>query len=180
MLPDNVQRFRPILTIDLDGSIGRNSMRCQECDHITCATGCQIGVSDLLQFLLADSSDRHQPLRLMVEDFQCTLAKCIVDLLCDPWTDTFDLTGRKIRDNALLGMGDDLLVAFYFELKAMLGMLGPMTIQPIPKVFSNGKTVANGFDLTEHVAICVPDDFQRSIDCDHVVNGGGIGNARIE
>ena len=170
MLADHIQGFVPILTVNLNGSSGSDAMRGQKCDHIPGTSGGQIGISDLLQLLGADSSDGHQLLRLMIKDLQCILPKCIVDLLCDFWTNTFDLTGCQIADNTFLGVRNHFLIPFNFELQSVTRMLVPVTIEPIAELLGGGKTVPDRFDLADHFAFCIPYNATGTVDRDHIVD----------
>ena len=116
MFADYIKGLAPILTVDLNRSAGSDAMRSQKCNHIPGTSGGKIRIPDLFQFFGTDPSDGHQFLRLMVQDLQCVLPKGIVDLLCDLWTDTFDLTGGQITDDAFFGMGNHFFVSFHLEL----------------------------------------------------------------
>ena len=171
MLADNIQRLVPILTVDLNGSAGSDAMRSQKCDHIPGTSGGQVGIPDLLQLLGADPPDGHQLLRLVVKDLQSVLPEGIVDLLCDPWANTLDLTGCQVADNALLGMGDHFLVAFHLELQAVSRMLVPVTAEAIAELLGCRKTISNRFDLADHFAVCVFHNAAGTVYRDHIVDG---------
>ena len=106
----------------------------------------------------------------MIKDLQCILPKCIVDLLCDFWTNAFDLTGCQITNDSFLGVRNHFLIPFNFELQSVTRMLVPVATEPIAKLLGGGKTVPNRFDLADHFTVCVPHNAAGTVDCDHIVD----------
>ena len=180
VIANDIQGVLAVLPVDFDGPVCGNTVRGQKSDHITGTTGGQIRIADLLKPLFADAPNGHKLFRLPVEDLQCVLPKGIVDQFCDLPADTFDLSGGQISDDSFLGMGNHFFVALYLELQTVPGMFCPMSVKTVAHFLCDGQTIADSFYLTEHITRRVPDDFQRTVDGDHIVNGRGIGSTRIK
>ena len=142
-------------------------MRCQKCDHIPGTTVGKIRVNDLLQFLLTDSSDRKQFSRLLIQDFQCFLTECIVNLFCSLLTDSSDLPGSKISNDTLLGGSDHFLIPLHFILQTMLGILGPSAFHAVLDLIGRGKAIADRLKLVQDPSCRIPDRAAGLVHRDH-------------
>jgi hypothetical protein len=50
-------------------------------------------------------------------------------------------------------------------------MFDPVATKLVPKLLGSWKAIANRFDLTKHFAVYIPDNTNRTVDGDHIVNG---------
>ena len=77
-------------------------------------------------------------------------------------------------------MGNYLLVALYLELESVLRMSDPVAIQTESNFFRDGEAIADSFELTHCIAAAIVQDFQRTVNGNHIVNGGSIGYPGVE
>ena len=180
MLPDDIQSILSILTVDLNGSVGGNTVGSQKGNHVPGAAGGQIGIRDHPETPFADAPNGYELLRLLIQNLQRVLAEGIVDFLCDFSANAFDLTGGQIADDAFSGMGNYLLVALYLELESVLRMSGPVAIQTESNFFRDGEAIADSLELAHGIAAAIVQDFQRTVNGDHIVNGGSIGHPGVD
>ena len=76
-------------------------MRRQKCHHIPGPTVFQIGLGYLFQFRTADPPDFQQPFRLLIQYREGIHAKGIKYPFRHDRTDSLNLAGGQIGDNAL-------------------------------------------------------------------------------
>lgn len=180
MLPDDIQSILSILAVDFDGPVGGNTVGSQKGNHVPGTAGGQIGIADHPETPFADAPNGHELFRLLIQNLQRVLSEGIVDFLCDFSTNALDLTGCQITNDAFSGMGNYLLVALYLELESVLRMSGPVAIQTESNFFRDGEAIADGFELAHGIAAAIVQDFQRTVNGDHIVNGGSIGHPGVE
>ena len=180
MLPNDVHGILSILAVDFNGSVGSDTVGCQKGNHFPGTAGSQVGITDHPETLFADTPNRHELFRLVIQNLQRVLPERIVDFLCDFSANTFDLTGCQITDDAFSGMGNYLLVALHLELESVLRVPGPVAIQTESNFFRDGEAIANSFELTHCIAAAIVQNFQRTVNGNHIVNGGSVGNPGIE
>ena len=180
MLPDDIQSILSILAVDLNGSVGGNAVGRQKGNYVPGAAGGQIGITDHSEALFADTSNGHEFFRLLIQNLQRVLPEGIVDFLCDFSANTFDLTRGKVADDAFLGMRNYLLVALHLKLESVLRMPDPVAIQTESSFFRDGEAIADSFELAHCMAAAIVQDFQRTVNGNHIVNGGSIGHPGVE
>ena len=120
------------------------------------------------------------PMLAEMQYLQRVLPEGIVDFLCDFSANTFDLTRGKVADDAFLGMRNYLLVALHLKLESVLRMPDPVAIQTESSFFRDGEAIADSFELAHCMAAAIVQDFQRTVNGDHIVNGGSIGYPGVE
>ena len=110
----------------------------------------------------------------MVQNIQGILTKRIVDFLRDGRSNTLDLSGSQVANDAFLGMRDHFLIVLHFKLQTMSRMLDPVTAELVAKVFCSGKTIADSFDLADHLTVYILHNATGTVNCDHVIYGRDI------
>ena len=167
MIPDDVHRFLPIFPVQLHGSVWGDAIGCQECDHISGATVCQVRIDDPFQLLFADSSYGKKLLRLLVQDLKGVCPKGLIDPFRNFLADTPDLTGRQIGNDAFPGGRDNFFIPFYGKLDPVLLGLAPAAFHSVSNFVRSGQAITDGLELIQLIARRIPKNAAGFVDRDH-------------
>ena len=99
MIFHDIHRFVAIKLIKLDGSVRCDTVGHQKGNHITSASIGEIGLTDLFQFILADTGNREQPLGFIVKHLKGLYTKLLEYSLSYLGSNAFNLAGGEVGNN---------------------------------------------------------------------------------
>ena len=180
VISDDVHGMLSVLLVQLDRPVRRYTMWRQKGNHIACAAGGKIGVANLFELCFADARHGKQLFRLMIQHGQRVLPKHGINLFRGFRTDTLDLPGAQVSDDAFLAGYNHFIEALDFKLDAMLGAPAPTSAHIIAQIICRRQAITHRLDLRNHIPRRVHDLLTRSVQGDHVAGITGRNCFRVD
>ena len=168
VVPNDVHGLLSVLLVQFDCAVRRYAMRRQKSDHIACAPGSHVRVTDFFEFGFADARYGEQLLRIVIQYSQRILPEHGINLFRNFRTDALDLPGTQVSNDAFPVWGDHLVKTLNLKLDAMFGIPAPAPAHVIAKIIRRRQAVAHRLDFRNRISRRIQNLLAGAVQGDHV------------